>query len=208
MSLEQEILEAVDKHGRGGTPESKVLGPEIYGEFYLPPLAGMKAIRQTKERFAQLGLDAMVAGHTVLDVGCHIGSLSFYAHQAGATHVTGVEQNIDRLIIAKKIRLFNNIPVEEMSFFKNLSDVSEKHDIVMCMSVDDYVDDKEAFYYELLDRCLGTLIIESNIQEYATHPLATFCMESRLNYKWFGEVVDKMPYGKDRVRNLFMIEVR
>lgn len=207
LTLEHEILQETAEHGRGGTPESKVLGPEIYGEFYLPPLAGLHAIRKTKDRFEQIGLQKMVVNATMLDVGCHIGSLVFHAHQLGAAHVTGVEQNMDRLLVAEKIRRFNKIPDDKISFLNSIEDVEKRYDIVTCMSVDDYVPNPFEFYQKLLDRCSGMLIIESNIQEYGTHPLSVFCISKGLEYRWIGEVCDKMPYGKDRTRNLFLIEV-
>jgi len=202
----EEVLKLVNEYGRGGLPHTASLGEEIYGEIYLEPVKGMKAVRKTKDRFAQIGISSLV-DTTILDVGCHIGSLSFYAHQLGARRVVGVDTNPDRVKTAKAIRDFNNIHFTEVAFLNDLDHVHGTFNIVFCCSVDDYVEDKKAFYQELVSRGRNYLILESNIQKYATHPVVEFCLDKRLNYKWLGEVVDKYPYGENRTRNLFIIEL-
>ena len=99
--------------------------------------------------------------------------------------------------------IYNKIPEDRMEFSNKIPD--EQFDIVICCSVDDYVLDKHSFYSELVSKAKEILIFESNVQVYANHPFAEFCMGADILYEWLGEVVDKYPFGKDRVRNLFRV---
>ena len=198
------LKELINTFGRGGLPETKTLGEEIYGEIYLPPLSGVKAIRRTKERFDQWKIGDL-GGKSVLDIGSHIGSLSFYCHQLGAHLVHGVEHNPGRTITARAIRDYNRIDKKRVEFYSDEESLMDSYDYVFCCSVDAYVEDLNGFYKFLMSKTRSLLLFESNIQEYGDHPFAQFCLNNGYKYEWLGEAVDKYPYGKDRVRNLIRV---
>jgi len=200
--LESDVLDLVLKYGTGGMPQTKSLGEEIYGEMYFPMFKDKKFMRKTKDRFKQFRIESLT-GLTVLDVGCHIGSLSFYSHQLGAEVVHGLELNEDRVKTANAIKKYHDL--KNIEFTSTKDNLFDKYDVVLCCSVDDYVEDPSEFYDFLFSKTKGRLILESNIQTYTTHPVAEWAIDRKIKYNWLGEVVDKYPFGKDRVRNLVLI---
>lgn len=199
----EEVLKLVELYGTGGSPETKSFGSEIYGSIDYEPLCGLRSVRNTEARFEQFGVQ--FANKTVLDIGCHIGSLCFGAHDQGASGVVGFDTNSDRIKTANAIRALNDLNYH-VYFTDKLPDV--RADIVTCCSVDEYILDKMAFYKILFDRAVDTLVFESNIQIYTTHPFPIACKENNFYCNWIGEAVDKYPYGANRVRNLFVAKRR
>lgn len=198
----EEILDAVQKYGTGGLPETKQLGSEIYGSIHLNPLHGLASVRDTAKRFKQFSIG--FENKSVIDFGCHIGALSFYALKSGARVVNGIESNPKRVETARAIADFNGLTADKINFlYEPIPGM--KADVVICCSVDDYILDKNAFYQMLLDMTDWVLIFESNVQVYDTHPFSEFCMERRIQYQWVGEAIDKYPYGANRTRNLFRV---
>jgi len=200
------VLSLVEKYGTGGSPKTKSFGTEIYGQIDLPLLKGFASVRRTEERFTQFDVD--FNGKTVLDIGCHIGSLCFKAKEKGALHVVGIDTNQDRIHTARCIRDLHKI--KNISFLderESKARPTTRYQIVMCCSVDDYVFNKTEFYQYVFSRVAegGVLIFESNIQIYSNHPFAAWCRLNKIEYHWLGEAIDKWPYGSHRARDLFKV---
>lgn len=197
--LKDEIIQMAEAYGTGGLPETQKLGDKLYCQINLEPLKYLPAIRDPAKRFEQFEID--VVGKTVIEVGCHIGALSFYAYQRGAKKVIGVDTNEDRINTALAIRDYNQIPDSKIEF-KTKLDPSDVGDVVICCAVDDYVSDRFAFYDYLLSHTKNEFVIESNLQTFIVHPLAQYLMERGCMFKTDGGILDHV-YGHGRIRHLF-----
>lgn len=197
------LIDQIYACGCDGWPDpqtNKLAEVKLYAEMDLPPCAGLPAVRKTKARLEQLGAHDFVGGESVLEVGSHIGAMSFRLKELGAKEIFGVETNAMRLNVAKEIAHRNK--VKDVTF----ADVwpRRKFDVVFAMSVDAYVLDLWSFYDQCMRHAKKIMVLESNIQVYDTHPFVKFCDEHGLDYKWLGEPVDKYPYSANRTRNLFL----
>lgn len=149
----------------------------IYSSFTLDGLDDMIAVRDTKRRFYEFGIPDDLTGKTFLDLGCNVGAMSFEAARRGAI-VTGVEYREDRVylcnVIASKWNLdakfyqadFNGKDPNGVVYFptEDMNKWCKPHDIVMCCSVDEYINDLESFYAMLRDLCSDQLYFECNVQ--------------------------------------------
>lgn len=141
----------------------------LYSSITIDDFEDMKAVRDTKKRFADFGVPDILLGKTVLDLGSNVGAMSFEAAIRGAT-VDGVEFNNDRValcnLIATQYELnamfyqvdFNLDTLEQYEWHK-------PHDIVLCSSVDEYIENIPAFYMTMRILCKETLYFECNVQK-------------------------------------------
>jgi SAM-dependent methyltransferase len=96
----------------------------------------------TVNSFLKSGILNNTLGKRVLDIGCNIGQFSFFAKQAGAKYVLGIDiiKNREFIDLANRIKNFLNLDVN----FKCI-DVSDdlllegRFDIILCMSVYHYM---------------------------------------------------------------------
>lgn len=199
----EKIIEMVKAYGTGGLPESKSLGDEAYGEIYLKPFEDMRFVRSTKERFKDFGIDTL-GGKTVIEVGCHIGALSFFAHQLGAEKVIGYDTNEDRIKTAIAIQEYNEIPGDKM-VFTAVPPIGLSADLVICCAVDDYVkkEERAIFYDFLLSLTKDRFVIESNVQEFLIHPLYYHLTSNGIPFTTDGGKLDHV-YKHGRIRHLFI----
>ncbi len=129
----------------------------------------MIAVRDTMKRFDDFIIPPLLAGKTFLDLGANVGAVAFEAAKRGAK-VTGVEFRDDRVslcnVIAESFGLrakfyqadFNAPPeIEDPVWYV-------PHDIVLCCSVDEYINDVPRFYVMLRELTKETLYLECNVQ--------------------------------------------
>lgn len=130
------------------------------------------AVRDTRARFAAMGIKDTLAGKTLLDIGCNVGHMLFEATAYGFPISYGLEQApyiveagnaianylkiSDRIIIKQADA--NSLTKDEL---KTLTG-KEKFDIVFCFAVDGYVENPEAFYRLLKDITKEVLYFEPN----------------------------------------------
>jgi hypothetical protein len=103
---------------------------------------GMRKISDRTQHFDTLEFE----GKTVLDLGCNVGQMSFWAHEAGASQVTGIE--FDLMAFAKAMEYRDKLGIDPERVRFKLDDLDlptawhnlTTHDIVMLLSV---IDTKE-----------------------------------------------------------------
>jgi hypothetical protein len=141
----------------------------IYSTFTLPGLDDMKAVRDTKQRFIDFGVPDDLSGKSFIDIGANVGAMAFEAARRGAS-VTGVEFRHDRVTLCNVISHHFAFDAKfwQADFNSTIDAVPpvwyRKHDIVLCCSVDEYIDDLETFYDMLNALCDDTLYFECNVQ--------------------------------------------
>jgi 2-polyprenyl-3-methyl-5-hydroxy-6-metoxy-1,4-benzoquinol methylase len=142
-------------------------GHGIYSSITLPGLDDMVAVRDTKQRFVDFGVPESLTGLTWLDLGSNVGAMSFEAAQRGAV-VTGVEFRQDRVALCNALstqyKLGATFYQEDFNDLPEVAPWRCPHHIVLCSSVDEYIDDLESFYGMMHELCTETLYFECNIQ--------------------------------------------
>jgi SAM-dependent methyltransferase len=144
----------------GPFKEGSGFGDKLYSSYTLPELNQAPFFKNTLDRLKMFGIDKDLSGKTVLDLGSHVGAISFELARRGAK-VLGVEHNIDRVKLCKKIACHFKLNAEFIvADMENLE--LPKFDIVLAMIVDHYVKDKERFYQFIADHMVETCFYESN----------------------------------------------
>lgn len=141
----------------------------LYSTMTLPGFEDMPAVRDTAVRFSDFGIPDDLKGQTFLDMGSNVGAMAFEAARRGAV-VTGVEYRQDRVDFCNEVasRYHEYITAKFFQADFNASpsgEWSRPHDLVLCSSVDEYIEDRDEFYELLHSLCKTTLYLESNVQE-------------------------------------------
>jgi len=173
MTLSQRDLielraEFVRLSGSGKRVVPAARGHGIYSSVTLPGLDDMVAVRDTAQRYADFGVPESLAGKTFLDLGSNVGAMTFEATRRGAS-VTGVEFREDRVALCTRVAQLYGL--EAKFYHANFNDLDDdpsewrrSHHVVLCSSVDEYVDDLETFYAMIRDLCTEALYFECNVQ--------------------------------------------
>ena len=108
---------------------------------------------------------------TVLDIGCNSGQYSMYAKKAGASRVTGIDVNKNRIYQAKMLAL--NEDIEVNFHLAGIDQVSSfgKFDIVICIAVVTEVENVLMALRSIRDATNKTAILEMDLARpliYAT----------------------------------------
>lgn len=154
----------------------------LYSTFTLPGLDDMPGVRDTRQRFADFFIDQDLSGKTWIDLGANVGAMSFEAARRGAT-ITGVEYREDRVVLMQAIAEHFGMTTAE--FF--IADFNEprwmeglqpKYDIVLCSSVDEYINNVLDFYEKLANLTNEVCYFESNIQRGVTETETIAALEA------------------------------
>ncbi len=144
----------------------------IYSTFTIPGLDDMVGVRNTKQRFHDFAVPEDLNGRSMIDVGSNVGAMALEFARRGAS-VTGVEYRDDRVslcnVMAQEFKLNAKFLQGDFNEILELDSDSrpawiKKYDLVLCSSVDQYIEDLESFYEMLHDLCGHTLYLESNLQ--------------------------------------------
>lgn len=138
------------------------------------------------------------AGKTVLDIGCNSGQYCFMAKDRGASEVTGLDINTERIEQAKTLALnegYEHTTFHEKGIFE-LGDLERQYDVVLCIAVITEIQDFIGAV-EQLKKVVGSYaLIELDIAK----PLVYI---SRSKYWWMGyknvsrrNAVAEMRYSK------------
>lgn len=105
-----------------------------------------------------------VTGRTVLDLGCHVGSLTLQFAALGASRCVGVEFDQSKIDVARDLAGFAGLAGRTEFVIGDLDDppIGESFDIVLCLAVDGHVSDREALARFLGRSTTGTLLFEGN----------------------------------------------
>ncbi len=170
MNLEDIRASITELSGSGKKVMPNARKHGIYCSFTLPGIDDMLAVRDTKQRFADSEIPTDLRGVSVIDVGSNVGAIALEFARRGAK-VTGVEYRDDRVALCNVMAKHWNLDAEFHQADFNASPsgdqsswLQKKYDIVWCASVDEYINDLEAFYSMLHDLCGLQLYLESNLQ--------------------------------------------
>lgn len=199
-------IEILSGAGKRGFPGRRRRG--IYTSWTLPGLDDIKALRDTDRRFDDFSISTDLSGLTAIDVGSNVGAFAVELARRGAA-VTGIEYCVDRVILANEIASASALNAK---FYQHDLRIAERglwdglYDLVVCCSVDEYIDDVDALYRFLRSLCGGTLYLESNIQRGAAVPDTV----ARLKDAGFVEVAyvgNGHSGGVSRKRKLFTAKI-
>lgn len=157
--------------GKKVSPNARHHG--IYTSFTVPGLDHIRAVRDTKQRFADFAIPEDLKGKTAIDVGCNVGAVSLELARRGAK-VFGVEYREDRVQLCRELFKiydgfegeFEQIDLNDPHITSNVIG-SRLFDMVWCSSVDEYIhpENLHGFYQLLLELApQGILYLESNMQ--------------------------------------------
>lgn len=147
----------------------------IYCTMTLPGLEDMVAVRDTKMRYEDFKVPESLTGVTWIDVGSNVGATALEAARRGAT-VTGVEFREDRValcnVMARRWGLnasFHQADFNQVTRLVGTPDAlpwMSQYDVVWATAVDNYIDDRPAFYRMLhsLVKPGGMLRFECNVR--------------------------------------------
>jgi 2-polyprenyl-3-methyl-5-hydroxy-6-metoxy-1,4-benzoquinol methylase len=130
-------------------------------------IGGDGAQRKTYRRIVELGLDSVVAGVPVLDLGCNMGAMSIAAAEGGASSVLGVELDRRRIGVAERIAAVAGVHDRVRFINGDMLTVLEGlagapwEGTVLALAVDAHVP-ADRLYRALRDINPRTLILESN----------------------------------------------
>lgn len=136
----------------------------LYSSFHLPKFTIENATRNTLHRFNQFNIPQDLQGKTVLDLGSNTGAMSFEFARRGAS-VVGVEYNSDRVAFCNELSKTLNLPAVFYTYDLNQGlpkEINREFDIVSCMALDAYMDDRFALYQLMIERTRGMCYFESN----------------------------------------------
>jgi predicted ABC-type ATPase len=149
-------------HLSGGGKRSGSRDVGLYCSINKPEFEGLYFIRDSAKRLDQFNFD--FSGKSVIEYGSNVGALSFEILSRGTTLLHGYEYNPFRVLFCNQYCHLNNLNGKFFQFDFNVDILSKKADVIVCCSVDDYIDDLESFYNSLYDNCNETLLLESNIR--------------------------------------------
>jgi len=110
-------------------------------------------ITPTVKTFTKYNIKDKIKGKTVLDIGCNTGLFCFFAKEAGASYIRGIDCNLSFIELAKKadeilnynidfqhlkVPKLTELPINKQTESYNLL-TEKKFDIVFCMSVYHYL---------------------------------------------------------------------
>lgn len=155
------------------------------GEFYQSlEEIGIKGQRPTEERIQRYGLNDIVKGKRVLDIGCNCGFLDLRLGLA-AQSVNGVEHNKSLVKIAEKVKKYlgrKNISFE-VGDFKNYT-AKRKYDVILSFAVHYWIGLTAEEYCKKIISMLetgGVLVFESQDIEIDEAEFEKYCREFEKN---------------------------
>lgn len=101
-------------------------------------------------------------GSSVLDIGCSQGFFSIHASLKGCD-VLGIDINQQNIDIAKKLSQLYGAKAQFQT--GTIEDVTKQFDIVLCLSMLHYIEDKEEFFREVYIRCKKYFILETPVRD-------------------------------------------
>lgn len=102
-------------------------------------------------------------GSSVLDIGCSQGYFSIHASLNGCD-VLGIDIDQQNIDIARKLSQFYGSKAKfEVS---TIDGVTKQFDIVLCLSMLHYIEDKDEFFREVYIRCKKHFIIETPLRDF------------------------------------------
>lgn len=132
------------------------------------PLDSLESVRDSSKRLDDFGLTSEVlTGRSVIELGSNVGGLSFELVRRGAAELLGVEYNYERVAFCNK--LAQRSGMTNVRFISaDLRDTSKLEiapaDLVVCCSVDEYIENRLAFYSFMRRLTAGTCYFESDAQ--------------------------------------------
>lgn len=99
---------------------------------------------------------------SVLDIGCSAGFYSIYASLSGCD-VLGIDTNAQCVESAKKMSALYNAKAQFQT--GTIESVTRDFDIVLCLSMLHYIEDKDEFFREVAIRCKKHFILETPIRD-------------------------------------------
>lgn len=141
----------------------------IYGSFSLPgfTVPASEAQRDTARRLERFGVThEEIAGKSVLDLGCHVGSVLFEVQQFGPGRCLGVEYDADKVAAARAVAgfcgldrvKFRQADVDTLA----VNDLGGAFDVVFCLALEAHVGDRDRLYRLLGETTRGILLFEGN----------------------------------------------
>jgi 2-polyprenyl-3-methyl-5-hydroxy-6-metoxy-1,4-benzoquinol methylase len=178
----------------------------LYSTITLPEFKDMSAVRDTEKRFNDFVIPPSLEGKTFLDIGSNVGAMAFEAAQRGAK-VTGVEFREDRVSLCNVIAQHHDLKAKFYQHDFNLDTTDDRewyrpHDIVLCCSVDEYIDDRETFYDMLHELTRETLYFECNVQRDQDVETTMFILE-RAGFEKIGYLGSGHSGGISRKRKIY-----
>ena len=152
---------------RGGKERHSLKNPKIYSSFDLfhTKIDAKSSQRDTKKRFERFAINKQVIeGKSVLDIGSNIGATLLNLYKYNPSAMVGLEYDIDKVEISKKLARYNLI---NNVCFKTF-DIETDHlnsgtfDIVFCLAVLEHLRDKAKLFDLLGKSCLDILFFEGN----------------------------------------------
>lgn len=146
----------------------------IYGTITLPGLDDMVAVRDTKQRFGDFQIAEDLTGKHWIDVGSNVGACALEAARRGAI-VHGVEYRQDRVDLCNRIAASPRWKLDACFYQADLNHLDAAphswteftYDFVWSTAVDNYLDDRGAYYRllrSLLNPTTGVLYYECNVR--------------------------------------------
>ena len=137
----------------------------IYCSFAVPGLVvrGEEAQRNAARRFARYGMTKSdLAGKRILDLGCHTGGMLFAAQEFQPGQCRGVEYDLDKVRVARRIAAFADLP--QVHFQQGDIDRTSPrtlgggHDVVFCFAIERHLTRRRRLY-RLLGRVTRELLL-------------------------------------------------
>lgn len=146
----------------GGGKRSGTRDFGLYCSINRPEFKDLYYIRDSVKRLNQFQGD--FTNKTVIDIGSNIGALSFEIINRKAKNVIGYEYNPERVLFCNRYSFDNSLPAKFYQLDLNADTIDQSAQIILCCSVDDYIENVDEFYHNLASITEETLLLECNIK--------------------------------------------
>jgi len=141
----------------------------IYSSFSLPHVnvSRKESQRDSAKRFKKIRVSGeMLSGKSILDLGSHVGGMLFEAQKYCPGRCVGVEHDIDKVRVARRIVAFNGL--NNIIFIQK--DIDELRatafkgtfDVVFCFAIEKHLKEPGRLYELLSGICNDVLFFEGN----------------------------------------------